>query len=134
MICDGDCDDDLVEVHPGAEELCADALDSDCDGALDPPDMDLDDDGFDTDSCGGEDCDDADAAIHPDATEICEDGVDNNCDGTEEDCMMLGGSVPLVAGGGCSACDLTDSGGRPTGGVLWFGLFLVGGLARRRRH
>jgi len=37
--CDGDCDDTLDFVHPGALEICGDGLDENCDGATDlqPP-------------------------------------------------------------------------------------------------
>ena len=50
-----DCDDTDASIHPGADELCEDAIDADCDG-IDPacetpsmptPDPDIDDPGFD---------------------------------------------------------------------------------------
>jgi hypothetical protein len=50
-----DCDDTDADVHPGADELCEDTIDADCDG-VDPacdtpsmptPDPDIDDPGFD---------------------------------------------------------------------------------------
>ena len=107
----GDCDDDDVEVNPGAEEVC-DSIDNDCDGDVDDDDVSLvagtfwadrDGDGFgdsgvvftgactppsgyialpdDTDIV---DCNDLDASINPDATEIC-DSIDNDCDDLIDD-------------------------------------------------
>lgn len=43
------------------------------------PDCDLDKDGHDAESCGGDDCDDSDATMNPDAKEVC-DHKDNDCD------------------------------------------------------
>ena len=31
--CDGDCDDADAGIHPGAEDVVGDAIDSDCDGS-----------------------------------------------------------------------------------------------------
>ncbi len=101
---DEDCDDDNAAVHPGATEVC-NAIDDDCDDAIDDADTgldtttgtefhaDADGDGFGAapvvrTACAattGEvedatDCDDTDALIKPSAEEVC-DGVDNDCDG-----------------------------------------------------
>ena len=73
--CGGDCDDDDDATYPGAEEICADGIDNDCDaGTLDVDDLDEDGSACDVD------CDDADASAYPGAAEAC-DGVDNDCDG-----------------------------------------------------
>ena len=85
-----DCDDLDPAINPGAEDLCGDDVDSDCDGSLldefpdtdgdgDPDCVDTDDDG--DDYPGDIDCDDLDAAVHPGATEACDD-VDSDCDGS----------------------------------------------------
>ncbi|MEL6342166.1 MAG: MopE-related protein, partial [Myxococcota bacterium] len=92
-------------VYPGAEELCGDGVDSDCDDLFDADDpdadpvdwfQDADDDGFgdvtiSTRSClqpsgfvlDDTDCNDADVAINPGADELAGDRVDQNCDGAE---------------------------------------------------
>ena len=132
MICEGDCDDARVDVNPDALELCADELDSDCDGELEPSDMDSDDDGFDSESCGGGDCADDNADIHPGASDVCDDVIDSDCDGSEENCLNISDSSPLVGGGGCSACSLQSSSG-PSEGGLWLGLLLLAAGVRRRR-
>jgi hypothetical protein len=72
-----DCDDADPLVFPGAPERC-NGVDDDCDGALDPAELDSDADG--TSPCEG-DCDDGDPAIGPDVPEVC-DGVDHDCDGS----------------------------------------------------
>jgi MYXO-CTERM domain-containing protein len=48
-VCGGsDCDDDESSVHPGAEDICEDGIDQDCDG-LDAP---CDEHGDDGGGCG----------------------------------------------------------------------------------
>ncbi|MEM9191408.1 MAG: MopE-related protein [Myxococcota bacterium] len=95
----GDCNDNEISIHPAQLELC-DAIDNDCDDAIDEtqnivawyPDRDDDLYGDRTAvpvmSCEpvanhsvlGTDCNDGNAAISPAAAELC-DGIDNDCNG-----------------------------------------------------
>ena len=78
-ICDPaghDCNDLAPTVSPLEVEVC-DGLDNDCDGLLQPVELDLDGDGVRV--CDG-DCDDANPAVSPDLVEVC-DGLDTDCDG-----------------------------------------------------
>ncbi len=97
---EGDCDDSVSSVFPGAPERC-DALDNDCDRRADddPVDpvawyRDADGDGFGNDAltvtgCApgagfverAGDCDDASATVFPGAEETCT-PFDDNCDGS----------------------------------------------------
>ncbi len=74
-----DCQDDFDTIYPGAEEICGDGIDQDCDGADLP--CDNDGDGYRE----GRDCDDGDPSIHPGATEMCtapgDAPADEDCDG-----------------------------------------------------
>ena len=81
--CDGykrdvDCNDEDPKVHPGAQEICGNGIDDNCNGMIDE-DLDEDHDGYKT--CTPPiDCNDQDPTVHPGAPEIC-DGKDNDCDG-----------------------------------------------------
>lgn len=98
----GDCDDATPDVHPGANEVAADGVDSDCDG-MELCYIDADGDGHRagdattasatlncTDvgqaaaTAPATDCDDTDPSVHGSASEIC-DGADNNCDGVADE-------------------------------------------------
>lgn len=63
-----DCDDTDSAVHPGADDVWYDGVDSDCAGN---DDFDADEDGFPYDV----DCNDHDAADHPDNTGACAEGT-----------------------------------------------------------
>ena len=97
---EADCNDADAAVNPGADEVCADELDNDCDGLIDAADdsadtivmyMDADGDGYgsmtEAKMCeatdgwvdNSDDCNDSNADIHPEADEVC-DGIDNDCD------------------------------------------------------
>jgi len=102
-VLDGtDCDDGDASRNPGATEVVADGVDSDCDGT-ETCYVDADDDGYRPDTSAtvlsadadcddsGEalatdpwaDCDDDDPALNPGETDAVGDGVDSDCDGTE---------------------------------------------------
>ena len=101
-----DCNDNDIEVFPGAIEACNGKLD-DCyqdDGVLTPPQIEIDSDGDGYVECdlgallpsqwadpnlgilGGEDCDEGDITVYPDAPEIC-DGLFQNC--ADPDILLL---------------------------------------------
>jgi alpha-tubulin suppressor-like RCC1 family protein len=99
--CGPDCNDNRRDARPGLPEVC-DALDNDCDGAVDEGvviegyednDHDLHGDASrPVSSCAGlpgfstlaDDCDDDDPARHGAQVEVC-DEVDNDCDGTVDE-------------------------------------------------
>lgn len=86
-----DCNDENADINPGAQEVCSDGIDNNCNAVVDNADAnavgcpvsctDADGDGYSVEggTCGAIDCDDANASINPAAAEICDDGMDNNC-------------------------------------------------------
>ena len=89
--CEGrDCDDYAPTIHEGAEEICGDGVDQDCNGSdLACPDDCTDDDGDgygEGADCIDADCDDEDDDIHPGARDDCGDGIDSDCDGEDDPC------------------------------------------------
>jgi hypothetical protein len=83
-----DCDDTDPTVHPGAPDLCGDAVDADCDPVGDD---DCDQDGAST----ATDCDDTDATVFPGAVETAPDGRDEDCDGRVDEVLAAPGDLYL---------------------------------------
>jgi parallel beta-helix repeat protein len=98
-----DCNDNDASIHPGANEICTDGQDNDCDQYTDCADSDCsqdpacqsctdnDGDGYGnpaSSTCAHPelDCNDNDPNIHPGATETCDNGIDENCDDTDPAC------------------------------------------------
>jgi len=82
-----DCNDANADIYPGADEICGNGVDENCDGVDDPcacPDND--NDGYADSACGGTDCNDSNDTINPGAFEVCDDSdTDENCNGLADD-------------------------------------------------
>ena len=91
---DSDCNDNDPAINPGANEICADAVDNDCNGLIDVQDpacgtlvcTDTDGDGYSMEGgdCGLMDCVINDPDIYPGAPEVCNDGIDQDCSGKDK--------------------------------------------------
>jgi hypothetical protein len=106
--CQGDCDDVDPAFHPGAEEVCNDGLDHNCD-AQDWEYNDDDGDGFA--NCDG-DCDDFEPLAFPGNVEVC-DGVDNDCDGLVDDGFDVDGDGWTTCAGDCDDTNPDAHPGQP---------------------
>jgi hypothetical protein len=76
----GDCGDGDPSVNPNATEVFGDGIDNDCDGVVDDPVPDSDQDGWSDDL----DCAPLDSSVSPGTTEIAN-GVDDDCDGAVDE-------------------------------------------------
>jgi len=103
-----DCDDANPAVHPGAEEIGNDGVDSDCDGT---DGVDGDGDGFASLATGGLDCDDEAPNVFPGSLDPAGDGTDANCDGIDGMDADRDGHASLDSGG--QDCDDDDPGIHP---------------------
>jgi hypothetical protein len=119
-----DCDDADPDVNPGADEVCDNGIDDDCNGLVDGDDpacvvcTDGDGDGYAVEggACGTIDCDDTDPDVNPGADEVCDNGIDDDCDGfvdgDDPDCLVCtdaDGDGYAIEGGGCGAVDCDDA-------------------------
>ena len=92
-----DCDDTNDAVYPGAEQVCDESDDNNCDGIIDEAEDDTDGDGFS--ECDG-DCNVYNNTVYPGAPQVCDDGtLDNDCDG-----IIDGVEIDDVDGDGYTPC------------------------------
>jgi hypothetical protein len=102
----GDCNDSAGTINPGAQDICGNLKDDNCNGQTDEENgsgctnywVDTDKDGFGggNPQClclpsnthfvtKGGDCDDANKKVNPSLIEVCGNNIDDNCDGSQND-------------------------------------------------
>ncbi|RLJ69131.1 putative metal-binding protein [Lacinutrix venerupis] len=62
VLVSGDCDDTDAITYPGANEICGDGIDNNCDGQVDENCVEICNDGVDNDGDGFTDCEDPDCS------------------------------------------------------------------------
>ncbi len=143
-VCSGgtkDCNDANAAVNPGAQEICGNGIDDNCDGLTDIGLNavgctlyfdDADGDGYGAGSgaclCAPEglvtailsgDCDDTNSSIKPGAAEICGNGKDDNCNGLTDEAGGVGCTLWYADadsdgyGAGAGACLCAADSGHP---------------------
>ena len=127
-LCENGTDCDETDPEIPSSEIPYDGIDQDCDGS----DMaDVDRDGFNGRTGGGNDCNDFDDTIHPGATEVPRDDIDQDCNGLDlldgdgdgfdaathggEDCdddnaAVFPGALDWYGDGEDTDCDTSDGG------------------------
>ncbi|MBN2799393.1 MAG: hypothetical protein JXX28_09625 [Deltaproteobacteria bacterium] len=123
----GDCDDTAATAFPGGVEVCADALDNDCDGTVNEADatdaglwhLDADGDSHGRADAGtraclapasyvasSDDCDDLRDTVYPGAAERC-DGLANTCGALPADEADADGDGFMACEDDCDDADAT---------------------------